>query len=46
MRVLPHPDGAEVVLTVRQIELTDDEFDRDTRMVEEDLARLAALLES
>ncbi|WP_026003662.1 SRPBCC family protein [Rhodococcus sp. R1101] len=46
MRVLPHPDGAEIVFTVRQIELTDDEFDRDTGMVEEDLARLAALLES
>ena len=46
MRVLPHPDGAEVVFTVRQIDPTDDEFDRDTRMVEEDLARLAALLES
>ncbi|MEU5840741.1 SRPBCC family protein [Rhodococcus sp. NPDC047139] len=46
MRVLPHPDGAEFVFTVRRIEQTDEEFDRDTGMVEEDLARLAALLES
>jgi len=46
MRVLPHPDGAEIVFTVRRIETTEEEFDRDTSMVEEDLARLAALLES
>lgn len=45
MRVLAHPDGAEVVFTLRQRDMTDAEFDRDTRIVEEDLARLAALLE-
>ncbi|GAC02788.1 hypothetical protein GONAM_61_00240 [Gordonia namibiensis NBRC 108229] len=43
LRVLPHPDGAEVVFTLRQLSMPDDEFDRDTRMVEEDLARLRAL---
>ncbi|MDN5856754.1 MAG: SRPBCC family protein [Actinomycetia bacterium] len=46
VRVLPHPEGSEVVFTVRQIELTDDEFDRDTRMVQEDLDRLKGLLEA
>ena len=45
MRVLVHPEGYEVVFTVRQIDLTDEEFDRDCRMVEEDLARLKAILE-
>ena len=44
LRVLPHPEGAEVVFTLRQLAMSDDEFDRDARMVEEDLARLKALL--
>ena len=43
LRVLPHPEGAEVVFTLRQLSMSDDEFDRDARMVEEDLARLRAL---
>lgn len=43
VRVLAHPDGAEVVFTIRQIELDDDEFDRDCRLVEQDLVRLGAL---
>ena len=46
LRVLAHPNGAEVVFTVRQIELTDDEFDRDAEIVASDLSRLKALLES
>ena len=46
LRVLAHPDGAEVVFTVRQIELTDEEFDRDAEIVASDLSRLKALLES
>ncbi|MEO9329699.1 SRPBCC family protein [Gordonia aurantiaca] len=46
MRVLAHPDGAEVVFTLRQREMSDEEFDRDTGMVEEDLSRLRALLEA
>lgn len=45
LRVVAHPDGAEVVFTVRQIELTDDEFARDCRLVEEDLERLRRILE-
>lgn len=45
IRVLAHPEGAEVLFTVRQIELTDDELERDVRTVEADLARLKAILE-
>jgi len=45
LRVLPHPDGAELVFTLRQSDMTDDEFDRDTRMIEADLDRLRQLLE-
>ena len=44
IRVLAHPEGSEVVFTIRQIGLSDDEFDRDCRMVEDDLARLGELL--
>jgi hypothetical protein len=40
LRVLAHPEGCEIVFTVRQIELTDEEFDRDVAAVEADLARL------
>ncbi|WP_285035161.1 SRPBCC family protein [Plantibacter sp. ME-Dv--P-095] len=40
VRVLSHPDGAEVVFTVRQIELDDDEFARDIELVAKDLERL------
>ncbi|SKC35828.1 SRPBCC family protein [Plantibacter cousiniae (nom. nud.)] len=40
VRVLAHPEGAEVVFTVRQIELEDDAFARDVAMVEADLERL------
>lgn len=43
-RVLSHPLGAEVVFTVRQLDLSDDGFDRDARLVAEDLDRLAALV--
>jgi uncharacterized protein YndB with AHSA1/START domain len=45
VRVLAHPEGSEVVFTIRQIELTDDEFNRDTGMVEGDLERLKRLME-
>jgi len=45
VRVLPHPDGCEVVFTVRQVELSDDEFDRDVEAVARDLARLRDLTE-
>ncbi|WP_446666671.1 SRPBCC family protein [Flexivirga sp. B27] len=46
VRVIAHPDGAEVIFTVRQIELTDEEFERDLRTVGEDLARLKDLVEA
>ncbi len=45
VRVVSHPAGSEIVFTIRQIDLTDDEFDRDTVMVEQDLERLKQLLE-
>ncbi|MDZ7931326.1 MAG: SRPBCC family protein [Rhodococcus sp. (in: high G+C Gram-positive bacteria)] len=45
VRVLNHPNGAEVLFTVRQIELTDEEFERDLGMVAEDLKRLKDVLE-
>ncbi|MET4637213.1 SRPBCC family protein [Mycetocola sp. 2940] len=41
VRVLSHPNGAEVVFTVRQIDVTDEEFARDLEMVAADLDRLA-----
>ena len=46
VRVLAHPNGAEVVFTVRQIDLDDAEFDRDIETVAADLDRLAGLLSS
>lgn len=46
VRVLHHPAGSEVVFTIRQLELSDDEFDRDTGLVEQDLDRLKQLMES
>ena len=45
LRVLAHPHGSEVVFTMRQVELTDEEFERDCRTVAEDLDRLAGLVE-
>ncbi|MBW4040957.1 MAG: SRPBCC family protein [Acidobacteria bacterium] len=45
MRVLSHPDGAEVVFTVRQGDASDAQFHRDVALVEADLRRLSALLE-
>jgi hypothetical protein len=46
VRVLGHPAGSEVIFTVRQIELTDEQFEADIRTVEADLDRLKAILES
>lgn len=40
VRVLSHPHGAEVVFTVRQIELDDGAFARDIALVAADLERL------
>lgn len=44
MRVLPHPDGAEVIFTLRQMGASDEDFARDITMVEADLDRLAELM--
>ena len=46
MRVLVHPEGSEVLLTVRQLRLTDDELERDVAAVTADLERLRDLLEA
>ncbi|GAA3550429.1 SRPBCC family protein [Microlunatus spumicola] len=46
LRVLAHPDGAEVVFTLRQLAMTDDELDRDAGLVRADLERLRDLLEA
>ena len=45
MRVVAHPEGAEVVFTVRQLALSDEEHERDAGLVQADLERLRALLE-
>ncbi len=45
MRVVVHPDGAEVVFTVRQLAMTDAELDRDAGLVAADLDALAVLVE-
>ncbi|WAC55692.1 SRPBCC family protein [Gordonia sp. SL306] len=42
LRVIGHPDGSEVVFTVRQRDLTDDEFAADCAAVERDLVALRA----
>jgi len=44
LRVVVHPDGAEIVFTVRQLDLSDEEFERDVAAVERDLDALARLL--
>lgn len=44
LRVVAHPEGSEVVFSVRQP--TDDELERDARLVQADLERLRYLLES
>ncbi|GMA21795.1 SRPBCC family protein [Arsenicicoccus piscis] len=46
MRVVAHPDGSEVLFTVRQQDLTDEEFARDCATVERDLLRLKEILEA
>lgn len=43
LRVVPHPEGAEVIFTLRGVD--DDEFEQDAAMVAEDLARLRAVFE-
>ena len=45
MRVLAHPDGAEVLFTIRQGAMSDAELERDAALVAADLHRLKTLLE-
>ncbi|HEV7260100.1 MAG TPA: SRPBCC family protein [Bosea sp. (in: a-proteobacteria)] len=45
MRVMPNGSGSEVVFTLFQRSMTDDEMARDAGMVMRDLAALKALLE-
>lgn len=45
LRVVAHPDGAEVVFTVRQQGMTSAELERDVAAVRADLKRLRDLLE-
>ncbi|MET9327023.1 SRPBCC family protein [Tsukamurella sp. NPDC003166] len=44
LRVLTHPDGAEVLFTVRRLGASDAEFERDCATVRADLERLRDLL--
>lgn len=46
LRVLAHPEGSEVVFTLRQREMTNEEFDADTASITDDLHALKELLES
>ncbi|WP_146338391.1 SRPBCC family protein [Nesterenkonia sp. NBAIMH1] len=45
LRVVTHPQGSEVVFTLRQRDLTDEEFERDAAAVRQDLEQLRALLD-
>lgn len=45
MRVVAHPDGAEVVFTVRQLQMSEAELERDAALVAADLVALKVLLE-
>lgn len=45
LRVLDHPDGAEVVFTVRQLDASDEDFERDCAAVARDLEALRELIE-
>jgi Polyketide cyclase / dehydrase and lipid transport len=47
MRVIPDGDACEVVFTLRrQPAMSDEDFERDTGLVQEDLARLRRVLEA
>ncbi|MHA7984842.1 SRPBCC family protein [Rathayibacter sp. CAU 1779] len=45
LRVIDHPDGAEIIFTVRQLDATDEEFARDAALIAADLDRLRTILE-
>ncbi|QRY83824.1 SRPBCC family protein [Tsukamurella tyrosinosolvens] len=44
LRVLAHPDGAEVLFTVRRLGASDADFDRDCATVLADLERLRSVM--
>lgn len=46
LRVVPHPDGSEVIFTVRQRGMAEAELEADVAAVRADLERLRDLLES
>lgn len=45
VRVLAHPEGAEIVFTVRQLDLSEQQFAADVAAVGRDLSRLKELVE-
>lgn len=45
VRIIGHPEGAEIVFTIRQLGLTDEEFARDAAAVARDLDALKRLVE-
>jgi hypothetical protein len=45
LRVIEHPDGAEVIFTLRQLDMSDADFERDASLVAADLERLRGILE-
>lgn len=45
LRVIAHPEGAEIIFTLRQLDASDDEFARDAGLVAADLERLREILE-
>ena len=47
MRVIPDGDGCEVVFTLRRLpDMSDDDFERDTGLVQADLTRLKHVVEA
>ncbi len=45
VRVIDHPEGAEIIFTIRQLGLSDEEFTRDAAAVRADLDTLKSILE-
>ncbi|KHK96104.1 polyketide cyclase [Microbacterium mangrovi] len=45
VRVIAHPDGAELIFTLRQLNLTDEQYEKDAAAVTADLERLRTVLE-
>lgn len=45
LRVIEHPEGAEVIFTLRQLGASDADFERDASLVAADLERLREIVE-